>query len=91
MGRAAESFRADLNPGIDTGLARWFADRGMTFHRIETPRLRHLNPTTARLTLSTQATAATNRVQQLHQIGLVAQSDLLDATRELPSATPPPA
>lgn len=62
----------------------------MILHRIETPRLRHLKPTTARLTLSTQATAATNRFRQLHQIGLIEQSDLLDATRELPSATPPP-
>ncbi|WP_179381189.1 helix-turn-helix domain-containing protein [Jannaschia marina] len=81
--RAAETFATQLGPDLDAGLAKWWANRNVAVTRTDGPRLRQYDRETRRLTLSARASAATNRFQQLHQVALIAQAKLLDATLDL--------
>lgn len=45
--------------------------------------LRHYDPISQRLTISNSAAAATKRFQMLHQVALLTQNDLLEATLDL--------
>ncbi len=56
---------------------------GITLALADTPTLRHYDPAARRLALSTRADPATRRFQLLHQIALLRQGDLLDATLDL--------
>ncbi len=56
---------------------------GITLELADTPTLRRFDAQSRRLTLSTRADPATRRFQLLHQIALLRQGDLLDATLDL--------
>ncbi len=56
---------------------------GITLALADTPTLRHYDAAARRLTLSNRADPATRRFQLLHQIALLRQGDLLDATLDL--------
>ncbi|CTQ51337.1 helix-turn-helix domain-containing protein [Jannaschia donghaensis] len=81
--RAAEAFATHLGPDLDTGLATWWSDRNVAVTVADAPRLRQYDRAARHLSLSTRASAATNRFQQLHQVALNSQADLLDATLDL--------
>ncbi|MCY4333334.1 MAG: short-chain fatty acyl-CoA regulator family protein [Litoreibacter sp.] len=55
----------------------------LAIHFGENARLRSYDPDLNELTLSAQADPATQRFQVLHQVALVAQNDLLEATLDL--------
>ena len=57
--------------------------KGITLHFSDEPGLRHHDPATRRLTISARASAATQRFQVLHQIALLTQNDLIEATLDL--------
>ncbi len=56
---------------------------GITVSYRDDDQLRGFDPTTATLTLSTRAAVSTQRFQLLHQVALVTQGKLLDATLDL--------
>jgi len=82
---AAEHFAA---PGgqmrdVEKAALDLLVAEGITLELADTPTLRHYDPAARRLTLSTRADPATRRFQLLHQIALLRQGDLLDATLDL--------
>ncbi|WP_298495080.1 short-chain fatty acyl-CoA regulator family protein [uncultured Maritimibacter sp.] len=79
--RAAEHFVRDATP--EAAAEAFLARRGITLTLTDKPRLRGYDPEAGVLTLSSLASAATRRFQLLHQIALIAQNDLLEATLDL--------
>ncbi|MBD3763681.1 MAG: DUF2083 domain-containing protein [Rhodobacterales bacterium] len=83
--RAAEHFampggvRADPLARAAEALAR----RGITLREADTPGLRRYDPDTQDLVLSTRAAGPTRSFQALHQVALVLQNDLIEATLDL--------
>ncbi|TYB83085.1 helix-turn-helix domain-containing protein [Maritimibacter fusiformis] len=78
---AAERFAQNGQPE-ETALARLDA-MGIRVEARESDRLRGLDREAGRLTLSAYAPASTRRFQLLHQVALLTQNDLLEATLDL--------
>ena len=78
--RAAERVAARLGPDPEAGALRLLAEAGIATEAADMPDLRLYDPDARRLRLSTRAAAATRRFQLLHQIALLTQGKLLDAT-----------
>jgi hypothetical protein len=57
--------------------------QGIGLHASNTADLRHYDPSTKRLALSGRVSATTRRFQLLHQVALLTQNDLLEATLDL--------
>ncbi|SFI49083.1 helix-turn-helix domain-containing protein [Jannaschia pohangensis] len=81
--RAAEMLAARMKGDIDAGLARYWDNRNTRVTLADSPRLRQHDLKAGTLVLSSRASAATNRFQQLHQVALNSHADLLDATLDL--------
>ncbi len=79
--RAAERFAQNGQPE-ETALARLDA-MGIRVEARESDRLRGLDREAGRLMLSAYAPASTRRFQLLHQVALLTQNDLLEATLDL--------
>jgi len=79
--RAAEHFAAGGNP-VNRALATLKA-RGIETITTDDPLLRHYDADAARLTLSARAAPATRAFQLLHQLALLTQNDLIEATLDL--------
>jgi predicted transcriptional regulator/transcriptional regulator with XRE-family HTH domain len=79
--RAAEHFVRDVDTdrAIEAGLSRL----GVTVELSASDRVRGYDPTTKRILLSSFSSPQTRRFQLLHQIALLTQNDLLDATLDL--------
>lgn len=80
--RAAEHFAQ--GPGsIETRAARALEQRGVGLQFSDEPTVRRYDPQRRILTISTKALAPTRRFQILHQIGLLTQNELFEATLDL--------
>ena len=83
--RAAENF-ATAGDGpedaVDRACAR-LAAAGIELHYADHAALRRFDPARGRLTLSARAEAPTRRFQLLHQLALLTQGPLIDATLDL--------
>jgi XRE family transcriptional regulator, fatty acid utilization regulator len=80
--RAAERFATQGRDALS--LAREaLAHRKITLRLTTGNTLRHLDPATQTLEISAKATRATQAFQMLHQVALLTQADLLDATLDL--------
>lgn len=83
--RAAETFitgpqgRRDVFAAAREALDR----RGISLHIIDSPYTRQFDPAARRLDVSARVSAPTQRFQLLHQVALIAQNDLLEATLDL--------
>ncbi len=83
--RAAEHLAlADPKPrnSLESAML-YLSNRGISVEFREAEALRSFDASAATLTLSAHATASTQRFQLLHQIALITQADLLDATLDL--------
>lgn len=84
--RAAERFAAHANGDIEGAAKKALADDGVRVifkdHTTDDA-IRHYDPDSRTLVLSTKATAATQRFQLLLQVALIKQGKLLDATLDL--------
>jgi XRE family transcriptional regulator, fatty acid utilization regulator len=63
----------------------------ISLHYSDNASLRHYDPTTRRLDLSARSTSASQRFQLLHQVALLTQNDLLEATLDLARFSTPEA
>jgi XRE family transcriptional regulator, fatty acid utilization regulator len=83
--RAAEHFASGTTSGKSIELlAREQLDRdGFRVHYSNTAPLRHFDPSSRSLVLSARASAPSQRFQLLHQVALLTQNDLLEATLDL--------
>ncbi|SOH94140.1 hypothetical protein SAMN06273572_103167 [Monaibacterium marinum] len=81
--RAAEGFatRHLTGPDVMADLSAWLQGGGMRLALHSNGPIRHFDGTT--LTLSATANAQTQTFQALHQIGLIAHGELIDATLDL--------
>ncbi|WP_185803702.1 helix-turn-helix domain-containing protein [Pontivivens nitratireducens] len=81
--RAAEGFASRNLSGRDImdDLTIWMADKGMTLRRVSGGPVRHFDGTV--LTLSDSVSVQTQVFQALHQIGMIAHGELIDATLDL--------
>ena len=83
--RAAEHFvtgphgRRDVVQAAREALDR----RGISLHFTDTGAMRRYDPAARRLDVSARASEPTQRFQLLHQVALITQNDLLDATLDL--------
>lgn len=79
--RAAEHFagEADANSSIVKALDLL----GITVRTAEETAIRHYDPASKTLSMSALASDSTRRFQALHQIALLTQNDLIDATLDL--------
>ncbi len=77
--RVATSLAADGEGGPAACMA-YLAARGVTVRLADGPVLRRYDPARAELTLAARTAPATQHFQLLHQIALLTQADLLDAT-----------
>lgn len=80
--RAAEHF-AQGPDSIDTRAAQFLERKGISLQFSDDGILRNYDHSRRTLTLSTKASAATRRFQLLHQVALLAQNELLEATLDL--------
>ena len=80
--RAAEHF-ANGPESIDARAEALLERRGISLQFSDNSILRRYDKQRRTLTLSTKASAATRRFQLLHQIALLTQNELLDATLDL--------
>jgi hypothetical protein len=82
--RAAERFaREAAGRDMLAVAAEVLAARGITLELTDGPEVRAYDPGTRRLSVSARIPEATRRFQLLHQIALLAQNDLLEATLDL--------
>jgi predicted transcriptional regulator/transcriptional regulator with XRE-family HTH domain len=79
--RAAEHFVRDATP--EAAAQNYLTRRGIEVVLSDTPALRGYDAEAGRITLSALSAAATRRFQLLHQVALIAQNDLLEATLDL--------
>ncbi|WP_435259513.1 helix-turn-helix domain-containing protein [Thioclava sp. FR2] len=83
--RAAEHFmtgpkgRRDVVAAVREALER----RGITLHFTDAPAMRRYDPQARRLDMSSRVAGPTQRFQLLHQVALITQNDLFDATLDL--------
>jgi predicted transcriptional regulator/transcriptional regulator with XRE-family HTH domain len=81
--RAAERFAEALGPGDRrAALAAWFETRGITL-ALGTGPLRRYDAGARRLVLDASAAPATQAFQALHQVALLTQRELIEATLDL--------
>ena len=80
--RTAETF-AQSPESIETRATRLLERKHIKLQYSDDLLLRRFDPQRRILALSTKASAATRRFQLLHQVALLAQNDLLEATLEL--------
>ncbi len=80
--RAAERFTASGRDPIQLA-SEALANRKITLRLTNTRSLRSFDPETGTLEISAKATRATQAFQLLHQVALITQSDLFDATLDL--------
>ncbi|MBI1219166.1 MAG: ImmA/IrrE family metallo-endopeptidase [Rhodobacteraceae bacterium] len=80
--RAAERFATSAADPVEAARAALQA-RGITLTLADAPALRAYDADAKALTLSTRAASATQRFQLLHQVALLTQNDLLEATLDL--------
>ncbi len=83
--RAAERFASKLGPGgRGAAVAAWLETaHGITVSARTDGPVRHYDPATRHLTLSTVSAPATRTFQMLHQVALLEHGDLLEATLDL--------
>lgn len=83
--RAAERFAELLGPGERlAAIADWLAEHhGIALRLAPDAPLRRFDPSARRLTLAAHTGSATQAFQALHQIALIDQDDLLEATLDL--------
>ena len=83
--RAAEHFGAGPHGRRDVIQAARDAleKRGISLHFSDTGAMRRYDPVAKRLDVSARAAGPTQRFQLLHQVALLTQNDLLDATLDL--------
>ena len=91
--RTAEHFvSAATNEKTVEILAQDFLKRaGVSLHYSNNSPLRHFDPAARRLDISARASAPSRRFQILHQIALLTQNDLLEATLDLARFSTPEA
>lgn len=91
--RAAEHFASPTGPRRDVALLAedLLRRHGITLTYTDNPTLRRYDPTTKRLEISARAQGATRRFQLLHQVALLTQNDLLEATLDLARFSTPEA
>ena len=80
--RTAEHF-ALSSDGVDRRAQRVFERQRITVKLIDSGPLRVYDPSSRELSLARTASEATRRFQMLHQIALLTQNDLLEATLDL--------
>jgi predicted transcriptional regulator/transcriptional regulator with XRE-family HTH domain len=83
--RAAEHYAAAASPGHDIhSVAQDTLTRlGIALHYSDDAEMRRYDPAARRLVLSGRVAGPTQRFQLLHQVALVTQNDLIDATLDL--------
>ena len=81
--RAAEIFAARAKGDLRAAAAAALDASGIRLRTADTDTLRRHDRETATLTLSNRAPPATQSFQLLHQVALVTQGDLIDATLDL--------
>ncbi|MAM62699.1 helix-turn-helix transcriptional regulator [Maritimibacter sp. UBA3975] len=79
--RAAEHFVRDATP--EAAAETYLTRRGIEVVLSDTSALRGYDAEAGRITLSALSAPATRRFQLLHQVALIAQNDLLEATLDL--------
>jgi XRE family transcriptional regulator, fatty acid utilization regulator len=91
--RAAERFSSGITPQISIdSLAEDLLNRsGISLQFSDNSSLRHFDPTARRLDISARASAPSQRFQVLHQVALLTQNDLLEATLDLARFSTPEA
>lgn len=91
--RAAEHFVAPATNGntIETVAQELLARLGIGLHYSDKAPLRHFDPAAGRLEISARASGPSQRFQLLHQIALLTQNDLLEATLDLARFSTPEA
>jgi predicted transcriptional regulator/DNA-binding XRE family transcriptional regulator len=81
--RAAEHTADQFGRDFDTGARKLLGKIGVGVEQRDANEMRRFNADTGVLTLSTRVPPETRRFQLLHQIALMTQNDLLDATLDL--------
>jgi predicted transcriptional regulator/transcriptional regulator with XRE-family HTH domain len=91
--RAAEHFATPAGSMKDAGVVaeEQLRRQGVTLHYSDSPAIRSFDLSTKRLEISARATGATRRFQLLHQVALLTQNDLLEATLDLARFSTPEA
>ncbi len=91
--RAAEHFTAAATDGktIESLAEDRLGRAGVSLHFSNNAPLRQFDPTARRLDISARASTPTQRFQILHQIALLTQNDLLEATLDLARFSTPEA
>ena len=81
--RAAERFAAAADGNLDAHIRRTLTGRGLTIRHAEGDGIRHYDRDRKELTLSPRTAPETQRFQLLHQLALLDQDRLLEATLDL--------
>jgi hypothetical protein len=91
--RAAEHFASPAGPRRDVAILaeELLRRQGIGLIFSDNPTLRRYDPATKRLEISARAQGATRRFQLLHQVALITQNDLLEATLDLARFSTPEA
>ncbi len=91
--RAAEHFATSGTSGkpIETLAQDLLRRSGISLHYSDKAPLRHYDPAARRLDISARATGPSQRFQLLHQVALLTQNDLLEATLDLARFSTPEA
>ena len=90
--RAAELFASSTDGKPVDLLARDLLRRnGISLHYSNEAPLRHYDPAARRLDISARASSSSQRFQLLHQVALLTQNDLLEATLDLARFSTPEA
>lgn len=91
--RAAEHFATPAGIRKDVAILAEDAlsKRGISLHSSDNPAMRFYDPTTKRLEISARVNTPTRRFQLLHQLALITQNDLLEATLDLARFSTPEA
>lgn len=91
--RAAEHFAEGVTPGNPIKIAAFdlFRRQGISLHYSDKSPLRHYDPAARRLDISARASGPSQNFQLLHQIALLTQNDLLEATLDLARFSTPEA
>ncbi|TAG17447.1 MAG: XRE family transcriptional regulator [Rhodobacterales bacterium] len=83
--RAAEHFAASATPAkpVEMQAQDLLRRAGISLHYSDKAPLRHYDPAARRLDISARASGPSQRFQLLHQVALLTQNDLLEATLDL--------
>lgn len=91
--RAAEHFALQASDGKDIAVLaeELLRKQGISLHYSNNPEMRHYDPASKRLEISARAHNPTRRFQLLHQVALLTQNQLLEATLDLARFSTPEA